>query len=166
MILIVFHFRSWQSAARVVRDSRQQFHWLFWRAISGAWNVSPPLAIFSSIREHVFSQPTICVAFFTKTAIKSFDCSSSGILCPLMKDNKRCGKMHSSTDFSHIICLIKPMFDHLILFYLFIFTGESYLSLALGPKCELMSFTVSGIIGTSLDLKSTFEVENISSKYL
>lgn len=40
------------------------------------------------------------------------------------------------------------------------------MSLALGPKCDLMSFTVSGVIGTSLDLKSTFEVENISSNCL
>ncbi|KAK3915162.1 F-box only protein 22 [Frankliniella fusca] len=127
--------KSWQTAANVIRESRFQFHWLFWQAINSGWNIPPPLAVYSSICEHVYSQPTLCVAFFTRRAIKSFKCSTSEIVCPVTKQNKCCGKLH-------------PM--------------ESYLSLALGPKCDVLSFTVSGVIGSSLDLGSTFEVEHIS----
>ncbi|XP_026288729.1 F-box only protein 22 [Frankliniella occidentalis] len=126
--------KSWQTAANVIRDSRFQFHWLFWRANSGGWNIPPPLALYSSLCEHVYSQPTLCIAFFTRSAIKTFECSAE-YLCPVTKQYKCCGKQH-------------PV--------------ESYMSLALGPKCTLLSFTVSGVIGTSLDLKSTFEVEHIN----
>lgn len=129
--------KSWQSAARVVQNSRLQLHWLFWRANNGGWNVPPPLALYSSICEHVYSQPVMCIAFFTKTAIKSVECSSPDIVCPVTKEKKCCGKLH-------------PM--------------ESYMSLALGPGCEIQSFTVSGIIGSSFDLQSTFEVEHIKGR--
>ena len=43
---------------------------------------------------------------------------------------------------------------------------ESYMSMALGPKCEIISMSVSGIVGSSQDLQSTFEVENISKLLL
>lgn len=36
------------------------------------------------------------------------------------------------------------------------------MSSALGPSCDIVSFTVSGVVGSSFDLQSTFEVEHIS----
>lgn len=125
--------KAWQSAARVVRDSRQQLHWLFWNAKPGM-NIDPPLVLQSSIRE-MYSQPTLCVAFFTKNARKSFECSTPKIICPASKDQSCCGKLH-------------PM--------------ESFMATTLGPKCDILSLTVSGTVGTSDDLKFTHEVEFIS----
>ena len=87
-------FRSWESAAKKLLAAQTKLKWLFYRRDRG-WNVSPQLATWTAMCEHIYFDPDICLCFISKKCLREkLKCNNSDVPCPVSRDTP-CNGTHS-----------------------------------------------------------------------